>query len=101
MRTSMVANTPVEVERDGYRVIRRGGRYAVFPQVALEGLRSGGKSEDALVEIWNGMPFVAPGWSSSTTSTARCGTWCCPGAWRGSVTASSGSWPRPSTDRPT
>ena len=51
MRTSMVANTPVEVERDGYRVIRRGGRYAVFPQVALEGLRSGGKSEDALVEI--------------------------------------------------
>ena len=62
MRTSMVANAPVEVERDGYRVIRRGGRYAVFPQVALEGLRSGGKSEDALVEIWNGMPFFSPVW---------------------------------------
>ena len=30
--------------------------------MALEGLRSGGKSEDALVEIWNGMPFFSPVW---------------------------------------
>jgi len=62
MRTSMVANAPAIVEREGYRAVRRGGRYGIFPQVIAEGLRQRRKHDDALVEIWNGMPFFSPLW---------------------------------------
>jgi glycosyltransferase involved in cell wall biosynthesis len=62
MRTSMVPNAPREVTRDGYRAIRRGGRYGVFPAVMAEGVRNGRRRDDALVEIWNGMPFFSPLW---------------------------------------
>ena len=61
MRTSAVAGRPEVVERDGYRVIRRSGRYGVFPTTALAGLASG-TARDGLVEIWNGMPFLSPVW---------------------------------------
>jgi len=62
MRTSMVPGAPESVERDGYRAVRRGGRYGVFPQVMMEGFRSRRHGDDALVEIWNGMPFFSPLW---------------------------------------
>ena len=62
MRTSMVAGQPTEIVRDGYTVIRRGGRYAVFAQVFMEGLRHRSKPGEALVETWNGMPFFSPVW---------------------------------------
>jgi glycosyltransferase involved in cell wall biosynthesis len=62
MRTSMVPNAPREVARDGYRALRRGGRYGVFPAVMAEGVRNGRRRDDALVEIWNGMPFFSPLW---------------------------------------
>ena len=42
--------------------MRRSGRYAVFPGAAWEGLRMGHRPGDALVEIWNGMPFLSPLW---------------------------------------
>jgi glycosyltransferase involved in cell wall biosynthesis len=61
-RTSAVPNAPRIVWRDGYQVERRSGRYAVFPQTALRGLRAGYQPGDALVEIWNGMPFLSPLW---------------------------------------
>ena len=61
MRTSAVAGQPAVVERAGYRVVRRSGRYAVFPGAALSGLR-GLSPADGLVEIWNGMPFLSPLW---------------------------------------
>ena len=61
MRTSAVAGQPAVVERSGYRVIRRSGRYAVFPAAALSGL-VGTSARDGLVEIWNGMPFLSPLW---------------------------------------
>jgi glycosyltransferase involved in cell wall biosynthesis len=48
--------------RDGYRVLRRAGRYGVFPGAAWEGVRMGHRPGDALVEIWNGMPFLSPLW---------------------------------------
>ncbi len=41
---------------------RRAGRYAVFPGAAWEGIRLGHRPGDALVEIWNGMPFLSPLW---------------------------------------
>jgi glycosyltransferase involved in cell wall biosynthesis len=61
-RTSAVPNSPAALTRDGYRVLRRSGRYAVFPGAAWEGLRMGHRPGDALVEIWNGMPFISPLW---------------------------------------
>src|ERR1700729_2929733 len=61
-RTSAVPNAPDALTRDGYRVLRQSGRYAVFPGAAWEGIRMGHRSGDALVEIWNGMPFLSPLW---------------------------------------
>jgi glycosyltransferase involved in cell wall biosynthesis len=63
LRTSFAQGQAPMVVRDGYRVIRRAGRYLVFPRsVAAEVLgRHGGR--DALVEIWNGMPFFSPIWA--------------------------------------
>jgi glycosyltransferase involved in cell wall biosynthesis len=61
-RTSAVPDGPSALTRDGYRVLRRSGRYAVFPGAAWEGLRMGHRPGDALVEIWNGMPFLSPLW---------------------------------------
>ncbi len=61
-RTSAVPGAPMALSRDGYRVIRQAGRYAVFPGAAWEGLRMGHRPGDALVEIWNGMPFFSPMW---------------------------------------
>ena len=61
-RTSAVPDAPRALTRDGYRVERRAGRYAVFPGAAWEGIRMGHRTGDALVEIWNGMPFLSPLW---------------------------------------
>jgi glycosyltransferase involved in cell wall biosynthesis len=61
-RTSAVPGAPRALTRDGYRVERRAGRYAVFPGAAWEGIRMGHRPGDALVEIWNGMPFASPLW---------------------------------------
>ena len=61
-RTSAVSGAPQAITRDGYRVLRRGGRYGVFPGAAWEGIRRSYRPGDALVEIWNGMPFLSPVW---------------------------------------
>lgn len=62
LRTSSVPGEAFETTRNGYRVTRRGGRYEVFAQVLSEGLRPNGPRPDAVVEIWNGMPFFSPLW---------------------------------------
>jgi glycosyltransferase involved in cell wall biosynthesis len=50
------------VHRDGYDVVRRSGRYAVFPHImASESLKRYGPC-DAVVDIWNGVPFLTPLW---------------------------------------
>jgi glycosyltransferase involved in cell wall biosynthesis len=51
------------IRREGYTARRRAGRYAVFPRSALDGLTGRIGAGDALVEIWNGMPFFTPAWS--------------------------------------
>ncbi|HAM02358.1 MAG TPA: glycosyltransferase family 1 protein [Acidimicrobiaceae bacterium] len=66
VRTSAVAGAPVTAWRDGYRAVRRSGRYAVFPMGALESMASGRRRPDGLVEIWNGMPFLSPLWRRGT-----------------------------------
>ena len=63
MRTSYAQGAPPETVRDGYKVIRRAGRYLVFPRaVAAEILGRHGR-RDGLVEIWNGVPFFSPLWA--------------------------------------
>lgn len=63
IRTSFAQGHPPEVVRDGYRVIRRAGRYLVFPRAAIAEVAGRTGPRDALVEIWNGMPFFSPLWS--------------------------------------
>ncbi len=62
MRTSRARGCAEMEWRNGYRVVRRSGRYGVFPKAFLElstGMRYPTRA-DALVEIWNGMPFLGP-----------------------------------------
>jgi glycosyltransferase involved in cell wall biosynthesis len=61
-RTSAAIGQPAEAVRNGYRVVRRGSRFGVFPRAAIaEALGRMGRS-DALVEIWNGVPWLSPLW---------------------------------------
>jgi len=61
-RASFAADHPTVATRDGYKVIRRAGRYLVFPRAAFSELVGRHGPSDGLVEIWNGMPFFAPLW---------------------------------------
>ncbi len=62
MRTSTVPRTARFLERDGYQVSRRGGRYSVFARRGMEELFRRPSAGEGLVEIWNGMPFWSPLW---------------------------------------
>jgi glycosyltransferase involved in cell wall biosynthesis len=63
MRTSYAQGSPPEAVRDGYRVLRRAGRYAIFPRAVAAELVGRHGPRDALVEIWNGVPFFSPLWA--------------------------------------
>ena len=67
--TSSVPSGRRVVRRDGYRVIRRAGRYSVFPRSILSGAVGRIGTGDGVVEIWNGMPFFSPVWSRSPQVT--------------------------------
>ena len=69
MRTSSARGAPASSRRDGYDVIRRGGRLTVFPRAA--GAETAGLHgpRDALVEIWNGVPFLTPVWARGARAT--------------------------------
>lgn len=62
MRTSYAPGRAHVITRDGYRVIRKAGRYLVFPRAALSERVGWHGRADALVEIWNGVPFLSPIW---------------------------------------
>ncbi|MFP5577219.1 MAG: glycosyltransferase family 4 protein [Acidimicrobiia bacterium] len=62
-RTSFAQGHPPEIMRDGYRVLRKAGRYLVFPRSVAAELAGRNGERDALVEIWNGMPFLSPLWA--------------------------------------
>jgi glycosyltransferase involved in cell wall biosynthesis len=61
-RTSAAAGLPAVAGRHGYRVIRRGTRYSVFPRAAVSELAGRMGRSDALVEVWNGVPWFSPVW---------------------------------------
>jgi glycosyltransferase involved in cell wall biosynthesis len=63
MRTSYAQGSPPESRRNGYRVIRRAGRYMVFPRGVLSEWAGRHGERDGLVEIWNGVPWMSPIWA--------------------------------------
>ena len=69
MRTSYAAGSPQVSWRDGYRVIRKAGRYLVFPRAAFSEMMGWHGARDGLVEIWNGMPFFSPLWAEGPKVT--------------------------------
>lgn len=83
MTTSRFDDAATSATRDGYLIDRPAGRYRIFPAVAARRIldrqvinRIPGRvaqrrpsthmraPADATVEIWNGMPFFSPVWSS-------------------------------------
>jgi glycosyltransferase involved in cell wall biosynthesis len=69
VRTSYAPGHPQVSWRDGYRVIRKAGRYMVFPRAAFSEVMRWHGATDGLVEVWNGMPFFSPVWSRGPTVT--------------------------------
>jgi glycosyltransferase involved in cell wall biosynthesis len=63
MRTSYAQGAPPETVRDGYKVIRRAGRYLVFPRAVAAEIAGRHGRRDGLIEIWNGVPFFSPVWA--------------------------------------
>ena len=63
VRTSGAPGLAEQGSRDGYRVVRRGGRYTVFPRTVVAELAGRHGPRDAMVEIWNGVPFLTPVWA--------------------------------------
>ena len=61
-RTSAAIGQPPAATRNGYRVIRRGSRYSVFPRAVASELVHRMGAYDALVEVWNGVPWMSPVW---------------------------------------
>lgn len=62
MRTSEAVGLDASAERDGYAVSRKAGRFGVFVRSPLAEIAGRLGPCDALVEIWNGMPFLSPLW---------------------------------------
>jgi glycosyltransferase involved in cell wall biosynthesis len=61
-RTSAAVGLPPTDTRNGYSVVRRGSRYSVFPRTIVAELTRRMGRFDALVEIWNGVPWFSPVW---------------------------------------
>ncbi len=62
LRTSAAGELPARSERHGYDVIRRGSRYTVFPRAGFAEVFGRMGRSDALVEVWNGVPWFSPVW---------------------------------------
>ena len=63
MRTSRAPGLPCRTIRDGYQVVRRSGRHLVFPSAIFDEVTGRLGQGDALLEVWNGVPFLSPIWS--------------------------------------
>ncbi len=69
MRTSYASGAPPTCVRDGYRVVRKAGRYLIFPRAVLAEITKRYGRRDAVVEIWNGVPFFSPFWARGPRMT--------------------------------
>lgn len=61
--TGAVPGAPHEIERNGVRVVRRGGRFGVFFATAIDSWRGKMGKRDGLIEVFHGLPLFAPLWS--------------------------------------
>lgn len=61
-RTSAAVGVPAASNRNGYQVVRRGSRYSVFARTMVSELTHRMGRSDAVVEVWNGVPWFAPVW---------------------------------------
>lgn len=61
-RTSAGEGIDAHATRNGYRVVRQGSRYSVFPRTVVSELTRRMGPYDGLVEIWNGVPWFSPVW---------------------------------------
>ena len=61
-RTSAAVGKGETEIRAGYSVVRRGSRYSVFPRAVTSEVAHRMGRYDALVEIWNGVPWLSPLW---------------------------------------
>jgi glycosyltransferase involved in cell wall biosynthesis len=61
LRTSAARGLAPTATRHGYDVVRRGGRVTVFPRAVAREIVSRHRP-DAMVEIWNGVPWGSPLW---------------------------------------
>lgn len=63
LHTGRVPGAPEETERNGFRVVRRGGRVGVFLTTVLDSRSGRLGPADGIVEIFHGVPFFAPLWT--------------------------------------
>jgi glycosyltransferase involved in cell wall biosynthesis len=80
LHTARVPGRPAVVERDGFRVVRRGGRLGVFATSVFDERRGRLGPCDAIVDIFHGAPFFAPLWARKVPQVAvvhhvHLGTW--------------------------
>jgi glycosyltransferase involved in cell wall biosynthesis len=61
-RTSGIEGRTSRDQRNGYEVRRAGGRLTVFPRAVLAEVFRRMGPYDAIVEIWNGVPWFSPVW---------------------------------------
>ena len=69
VRTSYAVNRPNNELRNGYRVVRKAGRYMTFPRSVLSEVTGRLGHADGLVEVWNGMPYLSPLWFKGPRAT--------------------------------
>ncbi len=67
-RSSTIAG-PRTLRRHGYRVTQRGSRYTVFPRAVVGEVLHRAGPRDAVVEIWNGVPWFSQVWHRGPSST--------------------------------
>jgi glycosyltransferase involved in cell wall biosynthesis len=80
LHTARVPGSPATVQRDGFRVVRRGGRLGVFISSMLDERLGRLGPCDAVVDIFHGAPFLAPLWARKRPQVAvvhhvHLGTW--------------------------
>ena len=64
MRTSVAFGHSKYGTRNGYTVSRKGSRYTVFFRSAASWVAHPKDRAQALIEVWNGMPFFSPLWAN-------------------------------------
>ena len=79
LHTGRVRGGTADLTRDGFRVVRRGGRLGVFATSVLDERLGRLGPADGIIEIFHGVPFFAPLWTSlpqvGVVHHVHLGTW--------------------------